>query len=38
MRDRGHGQVVVGVRWGVLGCVREVLLSCRGVGVMVRGV
>lgn len=35
--DWGHRQVVVGVRWGVLGCVWDVLLCCGGVGVMVRG-
>lgn len=37
MRDRGHGQVVVGVGRGVLGRVGDVLLSCGGVGVEVGG-
>lgn len=35
--DGGHGQVVVGVRRGVLGRVGEVLLGSRGVRVMVGG-
>lgn len=35
--DWGHGEVVVGMRWGVLGCVRKVLLGCWGVWVMVSG-
>lgn len=37
MGDGGHGQVVVGVRRGVLGRIGEVLLGGRGVGVMVGG-
>lgn len=37
MGDGGHGQVVVGVRRGVLGRAGEVLLGGRGVRVMVGG-
>lgn len=35
--DWGHGEVVVGVRRGVLGCAWEVLLGCLGMWKVVRG-
>lgn len=35
--DRGHGEVVVGVRRRVLGCAWEVLLGRLRVGEVVRG-
>lgn len=38
MRDGGRGQVVVGVRRGLLERVGEVLLGCCCVGMMMRGV